>query len=384
MIIINDFFVRYKEAVSNQMELISKRNNGKIISATRFMGQKPLQEQDKKDNIYVYSPFIYFLKAIREVKKNSKDTVHVFEEEPSLWKRILFNSSDNPLFVSMYRRPNKEYAEHLKKYKNLKRVFVELEKHKEILMQYGIQENKIMVTPTPSKIPRKRSNKEFNPANVNILFASWNNKEGDAIRERGLEYLLQLLKENTNFSLTIPLRDNDTQAFEQMAKKLGVWDRVSLLDIHNNMDTLINLFDNSDFVAFVPQKRIIKDVPNSLIDGLVRGKPVIVSDVIDFSETVSNNNIGYVIPKGKKAQKMDISIDEYAEMSKRAYEYSRVHSQENYVKIIEKGYKIENKDNSKFKRKIKVSDEVIQKQYIENREEDKSENSNNKSLGNIR
>ena len=384
MIIINDFFVRYKEAVSNQMELISKRNNGKIISATRFMGQKPLQEQDKQDNIYVYHPFIYFLKAIREVKKNSKDTVHVFEEEPSLWKRILFNSSDNPLFVSMYRRPNKEYAEHLKKYKNLKRVFVELEKHKEILMQYGIQENKIMVTPTPSKIPRKRSNKEFNSSNVNILFASWNNKEGDAIRERGLEYLLQLLKENTNFSLTIPLRDNDTQAFEQMAKKLGVWDRVSLLDIHNNMDTLINLFDNSDFVAFVPQKRIVKDVPNSLIDGLVRGKPVIVSDVIDFSETLSNNNIGYVIPKGKKAQKMDISIDEYAEMSKRAYEYSRVHSQENYVKIIEKGYKIENKDNSKFKRKIKVSDEIIQNQYIENREEDKSENSNNKSLGNIR
>ena len=160
-------------------------------------------------------------------------------------------------------------------------------------------------------------------------------------------------------------------------KKLGVWDRVSLLDIHNNTDTLINLFDNSDFVAFVPQKRIVKDVPNSLIDGLVRGKPVIVSDVIDFSETVFNNNIGYVIPKGKKAQKMDISIDEYAEMSKRAYEYSIVHSQENYVKIIEKGYKIENKDNSKFKRKIKVSDEIIQNQYIENREEDKSENSNN-------
>ena len=44
-----------------------------------------------------------------------------------------------------------------------------------------------------------------------------------------------------------------------MAKKLGVWDRVSLLDIHNNTDTLINLFDNSDFVAFVPQKRIVKD-----------------------------------------------------------------------------------------------------------------------------
>ena len=35
MLIINDFFVRYKEAISNQMELIAKNNDGKIISATR-------------------------------------------------------------------------------------------------------------------------------------------------------------------------------------------------------------------------------------------------------------------------------------------------------------------------------------------------------------
>ena len=44
MLVINDFFVRYKEAVSNQMEAIASHHNGKIISATRFMGQKALQE----------------------------------------------------------------------------------------------------------------------------------------------------------------------------------------------------------------------------------------------------------------------------------------------------------------------------------------------------
>lgn len=51
MLVINDFFVRYKEAVSNQMELISKANNAKIISATRFMGQQAMQKEDIKDNI---------------------------------------------------------------------------------------------------------------------------------------------------------------------------------------------------------------------------------------------------------------------------------------------------------------------------------------------
>lgn len=305
MLIINDFFVRYKEAVSNQMELIAKRNNGKIISATRFMGQKALQKEDIKDNIYIYSPIRYFFHTIKETLKYKGGRIHIFEEEPSRWKRTLFNRIKNPLYVSMYRRPTEEYAEHLKRYKNLKKIFVELPKHKEILIKYGIEEEKIEITPTPSKIPREKSNKKYNPNNVNILFASWNNKEGDAIRDRGLEYLLELLKENQNFTLTIPLRDSDTKNFNDLALKLGVADRVNLLEIYNNIDTLTNLFDNADFVAFVPQKRIVKDVPNSLIDGIVRGKPIIISDVIDFSEEVKTYQFGIIVKKRRESKKTE-------------------------------------------------------------------------------
>ena len=140
MLVINDFFVRYKEAVSNQMELILKKNSAKIISATRFMGQKALQKEDIQDNIYVYSPIKYFFQVIKETIKSKNERIHIFEEEPSRWKRMLFNRSGNPLYVSMYRRPTEEYAEHLKKYKNLKKVFVELPQNKEILKKYGIEE----------------------------------------------------------------------------------------------------------------------------------------------------------------------------------------------------------------------------------------------------
>lgn len=338
MLIINDFFVRYKEAISNQMESILKSNNGKIISATRFMKQKALQEEDKKDNIYVYSPVRYFFETIKATLNSKTEKIHVFEEEPCLWKRILFNKSGNQLYVSVYRRPTTEYAKHLKKYNNLRKVFVELPEHKKILIENGIEEKKIDIIPTPSKIPRKKSDKKYDPHNVNILFASWNNKEGDAVRERGLEFILKLLKENPNFTLTIPLRDNDTESFKKIAKKLGVWDRISLLDIHNDTNRLIELFDNSDFVAFVPQKRIVKDVPNSLIDGIVRGKPVIISDVIDFSKVVNDENIGIVFQKGIKPYRLKIDKDTYSILSENAYKYSEIHSTENYLKVIESAY----------------------------------------------
>lgn len=345
MLVINDFFVRYKEAVSNQMESISSSNNGKIISATRFMGQKALQKEDKKDNIYVYSTVRYFFATIRETLKNKDERIHAFEEEPCLWKRILFNKSKNPLYVSMYRRPDSQYAEHLKKYNNLKKVFVELPEHKKILIENGIKEDKIEVTYTPAKIPRKKSNKKYDKDNVNILFASWNNKEGDAVRERGLEFLLKLLKKNINFTLTIPLRDNETGSFQNVAKKLNVWDRVNLLDIHNDTTRLVELFDKSDFVAFVPQKRIVKDVPNSLIDGIVRGKPLIISNIIDFSKVVSKQDIGIVFPIGGEPSKLNIDEDRYLQLSENAYKYSKYHSIEKYLEVIQSAYYEKKKDD---------------------------------------
>lgn len=386
MIVINDFFVRYKEAVSNQMELIAKANKGKIVSATRFMGQQAMQQEDIKDDIYVYLPLKYIFQAVKETYKAKNEKIHVFEEEPCLWKRILFNKTGNPLYISMYRRPTKNYAKHLKKYKNLKKVFVELPQHKKLLMDYGIEKEKIEVTPTPSKIERKKSQKKYDPNNVNILFASWNNKEGNAIKERGLEYLLELLKENPNYTLTIPLRDNDTETFNMIAKRIGVSDRVKLLEIHNNTEILTQLFDDSDFVAFVPQKRIVKDVPNSLIDGIVRGKTIIISDVIDFSQEVKKYGIGIVVPGGEKAKKMMIDENTYTELSNRAYEYSARNSNENYLKIIQDSYDMKKKEKTLADR-IKVkpiqhNEQLPQKEQERNGVE-KDENSNSQYLGNL-
>ena len=386
MLVINDFFVRYKEAVSNQMELIAKANKGKIVSATRFMGQQAMQQEDIKDDIYVYSPLKYIFQAVKETYKAKNEKIHVFEEEPCLWKRILFNKTGNQLYISMYRRPTKNYAKHLKKYKNLKKIFVELPQHKKLLMDYGIEKEKIEVTPTPSKIERKKSQKKYEPNNVNILFASWNNKEKNAIRERGLEYLLELLKENPNYTLTIPLRDNDTETFNMIAKRIGVSDRVKLLEIHNNTEILTQLFDDSDFVAFVPQKRIVKDVPNSLIDGIVRGKPIIISDVIDFSQEVKKYGIGIVVPGGEKAKKMMIDENTYTELSNRAYEYSARNSNENYLKIIQDSYDMKKKEKTLADRiKVKTiqhNEQLPQKEQERNGVE-KDENSNSQYLGDL-
>ncbi len=59
MLFVSDFFTRHKEAVSNQLELLAEKQSGKIIAATRFMGQRALHKDDTRDGIFVVPSFTY-------------------------------------------------------------------------------------------------------------------------------------------------------------------------------------------------------------------------------------------------------------------------------------------------------------------------------------
>lgn len=337
MLIINDFFKRKKEAVSNQMEALLGKTGGKIIAATRFMGQKALQKADIKDNIYIYNPFFYQIVMTIQVLF-SKENIHVFEEESNKYKEWLFNVSNKDVYVSMYRKPFPKYVEHLKRYKNLKGVFVELDEHRETLIQYGLPREMCHITPTPAKVTRKKNKRIYNPNHVNLLFASWNNMEkGDHLKERGLIYLLDLLTLNPNMYLTILLRDNKTKEFIKIIGNKGLSNRVNLVDITE--DRLETEFDNCDFVVFTIQKTLTKDVPNSLIDGLSRGKPLIITNVFGISKYIIEKNIGIVLKPNTKPIKIDLSIEEYTRMSNNAYLASENFTKDNYTNSIVTKYK---------------------------------------------
>jgi len=336
MVIINDFFVRRKEAVSNQMELIAKENNCEIVAATRFMGQKSLQKEDIKDKIYIYSPIRYPFGILKHLKSN-QGIIHVFEETSSKFKEIIFNWFKRPVYVSIYRMPSTRQCKHLKKYKNLNAIFVELEAHREKLVNNGFRPRDIYITPTPTKFDRNKSKKVFDPSNVEILFASWNMSEGNPLYDRGLIYLLDLLVRNSFLKLTVVLRDHNTKQFINEIMQRNLIKRVRLLNPETD-EELEEIFENVDFVSFPAQKRIVKDVPNSLVDGLCKGKPVIISNVLNFSDVVAKNNIGIVVENGNLDIQFPLSVAEYEKLSRNAYEYSIIHSKESYVETILKGY----------------------------------------------
>jgi len=336
MLIINDFFARKIEAISFQMEAILQGLGGQIITAKRFFSQKVLQKEDIKDKIFVYYQMQYKFKLMTKILFSKDKNVFVFEEEPSFFKRMIINLSKKNLYVSMYRKPYFKYMKHLKKYNNLKKIFVEMEEHRKILLDFGFLPQQVVVSPTPAKISRKKNSKKYNPEKINLLFASWNNTDKiDTSYVRGLLYIIDCLKKYKNLLLTIILRDNNTKIFNQYVKSSKVKNRVKLINIKNNSQ-LEKAFDDSDFIIYMLKKQIVKDVPNSLIDGISRGKPILMTNVLSFSQDVIDNHIGLVFPPDQIERNFAINKNDYAILSSNAYKYSKKHTLENYINIIKR------------------------------------------------
>lgn len=331
MIYVCDFFAA-KEAVSNQMEMLRAEHNSWIFSAVRFLGQKPLRIHDLLNRRVIlperiYNPLLYI------IARTAKTGIHYFEEEPSGKIRFILNQAKCDLYISMYRKPDRIYAKHLLKYKKLKNVFVELPNHRDILLDFGVPGRVVKVYRTPSLFIPEENGKPYDPQNIKILYASWNNAEGDPLEERGINYLLDLVSSNKNLSLIVLPRDRKTSEFNKKVEALGISKRVDMKWI-KSMEDLKNSFKECDFVAFTPKKKISKDVPNSIIDGLSLGKPCIISNVVDFNETVAKKQIGIVLPK-HKIFSFKISINKYRIMSRNAFLYSLHNTKDNYTKIID-------------------------------------------------
>ena len=87
------------------------------------------------------------------------------------------------------------------------------------------------------------------------------------------------------------------------------------------------------------RKKITKDIPNSLIDGISRGKPVLLSTIFGLAKTIKENNAGIIIEPHTKPFKFNIDEKKYKELSKNAYELSKRYVSENYQKVIIDNYR---------------------------------------------
>lgn len=336
MIYICNFYAHQREGVSNQIELLRNHVDGYLFAAGIFLNQQHLLFEDicQKRIILSELEFKRMLPSfIKSLPKN--EAIHYFSEESESDKLKIFNSVPNNLYISIYKRPTKEYALFLKKFKKLERVYVEIDSHKRILSEFGIDNDKIIVSRTPSILERLFSPVKFSGR---FLFASWNGGDYNSLEERGLIAILKILELNTDSVCNILLRDGEVDLYKKMIKERGLGNRVILSNI-NSYNDLRKAFMETDIVLFLMQKRVTKDVPNSIIDGFALGKPVLMTSVVDLAKNVDDYDMGWVINPGEILD-ANIITSTYQVKSRNAFQYSKKLTSSNYIKTIISGYKL--------------------------------------------
>jgi glycosyltransferase involved in cell wall biosynthesis len=222
----------------------------------------------------------------------------------------------------------------LKKYTRLEKVFVELEMHKEILVANNIPKEKIITINPPSLFSPTYNHKHYNSKQINLLFASWNRGSYQRLHERGLLYCIDLLIVNPSTHLNILLRDNQTSEFINIITQHKLTDRINLINI-NNIEHLSEIYSSTDYVIFTPTKRVTKDIPNSIIDGYMHGKPCIISNILDFKDIVKSSKLGIVIDDFNNPIKLEsVSTKEYQQFVDNIYNYRFRYTSKEYLKIL--------------------------------------------------
>ncbi len=331
MLYICDFYAHKKEAISNQINFLQTEIDGTLFAAAIFMDQKSLKVSDLKEKrIIVPRTFFYLLLPFFVLF--SKNDIHVFEEDPSLYQRVIFNLSKKNIYISLYRRPTDKYIKYIKKIKRLRKIFVEMEEHKRVLVREGFLEKSVKVFHPPPLFAPTNNQKKFSPERISLLFASWNGGSRSSLRKRGLMYLLELVLKNKNLHLTIILRDKEIKNIKNLIQQKEIQKKVTLISI-NNQKKLHDCFKKSDFVVFLPTEKVTKDIPNSLLDGFACGKPCIVSNKIDFSTTIEEESLGKVLNLSDVPH-IYITKEQYQVYSKNTFTYIKRNTKKKYMEII--------------------------------------------------
>ena len=148
---------------------------------------------------------------------------------------------------------------------------------------------------------------QLSPDQKILLFA------GNLIHIKGVDMLIKVLKilqdKKCNYKLFIIGNGTERKALEEQSYNCGMQDEISFLGRKSQKD--VALYMNASDVVVVPSR----DEGRSLVilEALACGRPVVAFDTGGIPETITNDKLGILIPKG--------DLDSFAKGIIKALEY---------------------------------------------------------------
>jgi len=174
----------------------------------------------------------------------------------------------------------------------MERIVVSNRRDAAVLHAWGVKNYEIIPpgidtsSLTPRYLPLDRE--------LTLFMASspWNLRQFES---KGIDLLLKAAAQLPFLRLILLWRGVLADELARRVKRFGLTDKVEIIDRKVNVAEYIQRAHAA--VLLCDNGRLVKSYPHSLIEALVAGKPVLISDAIAMAELVNERQCGVVIPK---------------------------------------------------------------------------------------
>lgn len=209
---------------------------------------------------------------------------------PLFYRRKTILTSTNHFTVERL-RPWKKYLQ------NVQKIVIESELQMPVLLQLGLQREKIELIYPPvdlAKFSYQKATGQFK-----ILNASCPSRVSD-LEKRGINLLMDADPDLRDCSINVLWRIGEFGRFQQMVNKR----KFQSLHIERHVAKDMNAVYAAHHCTIIPYTRfdeLLKLIPNSAIESLAAGKPVLVSSKTGIADLVRKEQCGIVFEPTKKS-----------------------------------------------------------------------------------
>jgi len=232
----------------------------------------------------------------------------------------------------------KKIKKRIKRLKKLKKIVVESNKQKEELLELGINPNKVRVIYPPVNL------KEFNyykpKGDFKILYASCPTRLSD-FKKRGINLIIETAKKHQSAKFILAWRKGAYLDIKQLINKSSLKNIIIDNRIINDMNEIYGR-THCTIIPYTKHDNYLKLIPNSALESLAAGKPILVSNKTEIAAFVDKERCGVVFePNETSLLKAIIKLkNNYTKYQKNCRKTANKYfSRDDFVKEYEKIYK---------------------------------------------
>ena len=270
------------DAVYNEIELLRKTFGGQVSSIYPF-----------KSPTSLFPNAALGWTRLNVIKKMEKAASmnHVFVGRIT-WIPFL-NILAKPTILTVMTGIDPELKLPTARYLNqFKKIVVSSNQDKAKLNDFGVKNVEVIRTCIDISNLERLDLKLALSSDLHLLMASapW---ELSQFKSKGIHLILDVLKTMPNVRMTLLWRGHHFEEMTRLVKNQKLENQVNIINQFTNVNDILKKVHGC--ILLVNSRSIVKSYPHSLIESIVCGKPVILTESIPMSDFVSEAKCGLVL-----------------------------------------------------------------------------------------